>query len=242
MRVTFPRVMFSEWTKFLALRSTWLLFALSAAATVGLSAAIAARATDPSSSTPYLGIDVISLVLGVAGIVMITGEYGSGLVRATFAAVPARLPVLWAKGIVLAGFALPVMAVVVLLSAVVFRAVWGPLPGVGDHLVGAAVAPVMLALLGLGLGALIRHTAAAITGYVLAILVLPALLGAALPNDLGEKVVRYTPVALAQALYTDTSSGDPTQMLAARPAAVALVVWVGVVLAAGAVMMWRRDP
>jgi ABC-2 type transport system permease protein len=241
MNVTFARVVRAEWTKFVALRSTWILFALVAVATIGLSAAIAHNAVSPSSSAPFLGVDVVSLLLGVAGIVMMTGEYGSGLVRATFAAVPTRLPVLGAKAVVLTGLALPIMAVVVLLSAGVFRLVGGPLPGSGDHIVGAFVAPVLLALLGLGLGTLIRHTAAAITTYVLAILVVPALLGAALPDDLGDRLVKYTPVAAAQALYTDTA-GDPSAMLSAAPAAVTLVVWVVAALAAGAVIMLRQDP
>ncbi|MBL7257499.1 hypothetical protein [Paractinoplanes lichenicola] len=241
MKVTFARVVRSEWTKFLALRSTWILFALVAVATVGLSAAIARNASAPSSSAPFLGVDVVSVLLGIVGIVMMTGEYGSGLVRATFAAVPARLPVLGAKAVVLTVAVLPFMAVVVLLSAWVFRVVGGPLPGSGDHIVGAFVAPVLLALLGLGLGALIRHTAAAITVYVLAILVAPALLGAALPDDLGERLVKYTPVAAAQALYTDRAT-DPTGMLAPGPGGVALGVWVVAVLVAGAVVVLRRDP
>ena len=158
--------------------------------------------------------------------------------RATFTAVPARLPMLWAKAVVLAGFALPVMAAVVLLSALTFRLVRGPMPGMLGHAAGAAVAPVLLALLGLGIGGLVRHTAAAITGFILVILVAPTLLGVALPDDWGDRLVKYTPVSAAQALYTEPER----LMLHTGPAAWVLSGWVAVALAAGAVMVLRRDP
>jgi ABC-2 type transport system permease protein len=104
---------------------------------------------------------------------------------------------------------------------------------------GAAAAPLGLALLGLGLGALLRHTAAAITVYVLSMLVLPALLAAALPGTAGGHAVRYVPVSAAQALY---AVDNPFNMLRPGAAAAVLVAWVVAVLAAGGAAIRRRDP
>jgi ABC-2 type transport system permease protein len=249
--MSFGRVVRAEWGKLFALRSTWVLFLLVAVLIVGSAGAIGGnargRAEAPSVGQALLGVDMFSLVLGVFGIMMVTGEYGSGLIRATFAAVPRRLPVLGAKAVVLVGATLPLMSAVCFTSVFVEQAFLpaGRRVGLGDDgvlraLLGASVAPVALALLGLGLGALLRHTAVTITVYVVTVLVLPALLRAALPESLSTEVVRLVPVAAAQAMY---SSGDnPFKMLSPGPAALVTLGWVVVVLAAGGSVLWRRDP
>jgi ABC-2 type transport system permease protein len=242
-RVTFPRVVRAEWTKLFALRSTWVVFGSVAVLGVALAGAVGWNAHRADIGGAYLGIDLFSLVLGVFGILMCTGEYGSGLIRATFAAVPRRLPVLGAKAVVLAAATLPLMLVVCVASLAANRLLAGH-PGLdGAELVrataGAAVAPVALALLGLGVGALLRHTAAAITVYVLSLLVLPALLRAAVPD--GNGIVRYVPVAAAQAMYS-VGGDNPFRMLSPGPAALVTSAWVLAALAAGGVVLWRRDP
>jgi len=240
--ITFPRVVRAEWTKLAALRSTWIVLATVIVLTVGVAGAAGHHARATRLGDAFLGVDVFSLLLGVFGIMMITGEYGSGLIRATFTAVPGRVPVLAAKAVVLLLVALPVMAVTTAGALMADRLLGGtPLPdtGVLRATAGATAAPIGLALLGLGLGALVRHTAAAITLYVLSMLVLPALLAAALPDRLGEHVVRFVPVAAAQGMY---AVGNPFRMLAPGPAALVLLAWVAAALTAGGVMLWRRDP
>ena len=177
MRVTFPRVTRAEWTKLSALRSTWVVLGLMVVLTVGLAGAAGRHARVAHLGDAFLGVDVFSLLLGVFGILMITGEYGSGLIRATFAAVPRRVPVLAAKAVVLALVSLPVMAV--------------------------------------------------------------ACLGALGADRVGEHVVRYVPVAAAQGMY---AVHNPFQMLAPGPAALVLLAWVAAALAAGGLVLWRRDP
>ena len=244
-RVTFARVVRAEWTKLFALRSTWVVAAAVAVLTVGLAGAAGRQAHRADVQGAFLGIDLFSLILGVFGIMMITGEYGSGLVRATFAAVPRRLPVLLAKAVVLAAAVVPLMAGVCAAALAANRLLAGSAWPEGSRLVqaaaGAVAAPVAFALLGLGLGALLRHTATAITVYVVSVLLLPALLQAALPADLGVRVVRYVPVAAAQAMYT-VGGDNPFRMLAPGPAALVTLAWVAVVLALGGVVLWRRDP
>ena len=115
--VTQVRVVRAEWTKLRALRSTWWCALLAVVLVVGLGAAVA------GSGAPYkisagntaaggvsvslVGVLFAQLVLGVLGVLAFSGEYGTGMIRATLAVVPARLPVLWAKLIVLAGLMLP---------------------------------------------------------------------------------------------------------------------------------------
>jgi ABC-2 type transport system permease protein len=258
IRVTFRRVLHAEWGKLRALRSTWVLFGLVAVLTVSLAGLIGwnANRLPGASDTPpeiisraFLGIDVFSLVLGAFGILAITGEYGSGLIRSTFAAVPRRHPVLWAKAAALAGLAVPVMLLVCAVSLVVSQS-FAPAAtrlGLGDPdvlraIAGAAAAPVALALIGLGLGALLRHTATAITVYVLLVLVVPALLSGVLPEAVRDHVVKYVPVAAAQALYAVRSDANPFTMLDPGPAALVTAGWVVLALAAGGAMVWRRDP
>jgi len=238
----------AEWGKLWALRSTWVTFGVVGVLAVGLAAAIGATAKDPGPAQAFLAIDVFSILLGVFGIVMITGEFGSGLIRATFAAVPRRLPVLWAKAAVLVAATVPLMLAVCAGSLLLHHALTPAGhgyaldgPGVVRATLGAAAAPVALALLGLGIGALLRHTAAAITVYVLSMLVLPALLGAALPADVAGDVVRCVPVAAAQALYA-LPGADTTRILAPGPAALVLLAWVAVTLGAGAAVLRHRDP
>ena len=116
--VTQVRVVRSEWTKLRALRSTWWCGLTAVVLIVGLGAAIA------GSGAPYTisagnsaaggvtislaGILFAQLVLGVLGVLLFSGEYATGMIRATLAVVPSRLPVLWAKLAVLAGLVLPV--------------------------------------------------------------------------------------------------------------------------------------
>ncbi|WP_433796820.1 ABC transporter permease subunit [Actinoplanes sp. CA-252034] len=252
-RISFARVARAEWGKLIVLRSTWAVLATAAVITVGLAVAINANVyrdagaeVSPGALTAqtFLGVDVVSLILGVFGILMITGEFGSGLIRATFAAVPRRVPVLAAKAVTLVLVAFPATLVACVVAVIAAEAL---LPA-GRHadipvraLLGAAAAPVALALIGLGIGALVRHTAAAITVYVLTMLVLPAVLQPALPDRIADDVVRYVPVAAAQAMYA-VDTGNPFRMLTPGPAVLTVAAWTLLVLAAGSVTMWRRDP
>ena len=124
LRVTQWRVIVSEWIKLRSLRST--LFSLLAAVvcTVGLGILISAlRANDfkQNGFTPGPGFDptlvslrgiyLAQLAIGVLGVLVITGEYSTGMIRATLAAVPRRLPVLWAKALVFAAVVFVVMGI-----------------------------------------------------------------------------------------------------------------------------------
>ena len=259
MRVTLPRVVHAEWTKLRGLRSTWIVLAATAVIVLGLAAAAAfaqhrhvAQGGRPPTTAEavggaLLGIDLMSLVIGVFGVLLMTGEYGTGLIRATLAAVPRRLPVLWAKAITLVVLALPVIAAAclgALLASRAFLGADGPSlgePGVLRAGLGAAAAAVGTGLLGLSIGAMVRHTAGAITTLVAATMVVPALLPFVLPSSIQDDVIRFVPTAAGQAMYAMDSSSNPFPMLSPGNGAVVLALWVAALLAGGAVVLQRRD-
>src|SRR5882757_2811335 len=116
MKVTQSRVVKSEWTKFRSLRSTNITLLISVVLTVGLGALISAviashwdtaSASDKADFnavvTSLRGVNISQLAVGVLGVLLISGEYATGMIRASLTAVPKRLPVLWAKLGVFAG-------------------------------------------------------------------------------------------------------------------------------------------
>jgi ABC-2 type transport system permease protein len=226
MRLTFPHILRSEWTKLRTLRSTWFVLGIAAVLTVTVAGVIS-----------WAAIDIISFVIGIMGIMGMTGEHS-----ATFMAVPKRIPVLAAKALALIAVTAPLMLIVCAASFEVsqmFSHTRNDL--VVRALLGAAAAPVAVALLGLGIGTAIRHTAGAIATFVAAMLIVPALLPAALPASVRDDVLQFSPVAAAQAMYAMNTTDNPFHMLSPGKAAIVTVGWVIAVLALGAVLLQRRD-
>lgn len=254
MRVTLSRVIHAEWTKIRALRSTWTVLGATFILVVALATVVGwaqNRASDPPStadavSGALLGVDLLSLVIGVFGVIMMSGEYGSGLIRATLAAVPRRLPVLWAKAAVLFAVTAPVMLAACLAALLASRVFLGDdAASLGDPTVlraaaGAAGSAVATGLLGLALGTLLRHTAGAITTLVAVMLVIPALLPVALPDSVEDHVMPYVPTVAAQAMYV-LGDNNPFEMLSPGGGALVLTAWVFALLAGGAAVLHRRD-
>ena len=111
-RVTFPRVLRSEWIKLRSLRSTVWSFAIVIAVSAGLALLMglgipAADGAVPADTQTTLvlqaslfGVFFGQLVIAVLGVLVISGEYSTGMIRSTLTAVPRRLPALWAKAVV----------------------------------------------------------------------------------------------------------------------------------------------
>jgi len=257
--ITFPRVVWAEWTKLVSLRSTWITLGAAAVLAVGLSGAIgygvhhSVEGGEPPPAlaeavgAAFLPIDLFVLVFGVFGVLQMTGEYGSGLIRATLTAVPRRWPVTAAKAVVQVAVTLPVMAATALGSFLVCQAFLGDGgaslgdPGVPGAIVGAAFCPVLMGLLGLGAGTVIRHTAGAITTLVAGLFIIPLLLGPALPGDLEEDVMKYVPTVAGQAMYSVDGGGQPFDVLPPATSAAVMVGWAALLLAAGIVLLRRCD-
>jgi len=200
--VTQARVVRAEWTKLRALRSTWWCALIAVVLIVGLGAAIA------GSGTPYtisagnsaaggvtislVGVLFAQLVLGMLGVLAFSGEYATGMIRATLAVVPARLPVLWAKLIVLVAAMLPLSLLAAVAEFFVVTALESSRggsaislsdPNVLREVVGASLYLTVIAVIGLALGALLRRTAAGLSVFAALFLVVP-LIAAYLPASI----------------------------------------------------------
>jgi len=199
-------VLRSEWTKLRSVRSIrWALAAL-VAGTVALGitdslveasgwahSPAADRVTFDPTNISLAGLAFAPLAIGIAGVLVMSGEYTSGMIRSTFAAVPRRQLVLAAKAAVLAAVALTAGELTMFTSFLAGQAILSgraPHAALGEPGVLRAVALsgaylALLALFGLGLGAIIRRSAGAIAAYAGLALVLPYIL-LALPGNLAR--------------------------------------------------------
>ncbi len=244
----------SEWTKLTSVRSAkWTLLAFSVL-TVAIGAAAAAatgaayhsmsadgRAAFDPTNVALAGLALGELAMGVLGVLMMSGEYSSGTVRSTFAAIPNRPMVLAAKAIVLGGVAVVLGEAVTFVTFLAGQALIGPAPraALSDPrvlraVVGSGAFLGLIGLFGVGLGTIIRHSAGAIGAFVGIVLVLPVVV-AGLPGHIG----RFTPEGILS-----------SSVAAVRPQTGWLSPWVGLALMAlyatvalgiGAVALARRD-
>ena len=258
LKVTQLRVVRSEWTKLRSLRST--VFSLLAAVVfiVGLSVLVPsvivahwpprdpgeALGFDPTTRS-LAGVFLAQLAIGVLGVLLISGEYATGMIRATLAAVPARLPVLWAKAAVFAGVTL-VLTVPATLSAFligqsIFRgkSLQTDLgqPGVLRAVLGAALYLTAIGVLGLALGALLRNTAAAISTLFGLLFVLPIIIHF-LPTSFSDTVDKYLPSSAGQAITHVRA--DPTSLSPWTGFGV-LCCYAAAALIGAAIALRRRD-
>ena len=253
--VTLPRVIRSEWIKLRSVRSTVVTLGLTGCAVVAIGvlvsmlsngAPIAADGEgiyDPAGNSLF-GATLAQLVLGVVGALVMTSKYSTGLIRTTLTAVPRRLPVLWAKGIVVATAAFATMVASLLVAFFVGQAVYGgggpsaslSDPGVLRAVFAAALFPTAIAVMGVGFGALMRHTATAI-GILVAILFVVPVLFETLGGVWGD-ASEYLPGEAGQAMITVVKdSGE----MSPGTALLVLIGWIGALFAAGTIALKRRD-
>jgi ABC-type transport system involved in multi-copper enzyme maturation permease subunit len=211
-RVTLPRVIRSEWTKLRSLPSTlWLLLAtVVLVAGGGLLAALlqlsslprghaAIAAFDPAGLS-LTGVGLAELTAGALGVLLVTGEYGTGQIKLTFTAVPRRLPVLWGKAVAMVLAVLTVSLAATLTAFFVTQAILAPHhlsttlghPGVTRAVVGSALFLTADALLGLAMGAALRNTAGAIC-TLFGVLYGLTIAAGFVPGHLSEQIRNYLP-------------------------------------------------
>ena len=223
LRVTQPRVLLSEWTKFRSLRSTVFTLLIAVVLSIGIGALIsavsasqyhtlspAARAGFNPVSLSLNGTLFSQLAIGVLGVLVISGEYGTGMIRSSLTAVPGRLPVLWAKLGVFAGVVFAVMLVTSFVSFFLGQALLSSqhagvaisAPGALRSVAGVALYLTVTGMTGMALGGLLRNTAAGISIFVAAFFVIPPLAGL-LPASWSSHFAQYLPSNAGQALYGD---------------------------------------
>jgi ABC-2 type transport system permease protein len=226
--VTRLGVLRSEWTKLRSLRSTVWTLLVALALMVGIGAALARVSADQYAtladarahgfeavSVSLNGITLAQLAIGVLGVLAVSAEYGTGMIRATLTVVPSRLPVLWAKLLVFAAVVLPLALVGSVASFLVGQAMLSGsglgvglgAPGAMRSVVGAALYLTVAGLIGITLGALVRNTAAGISIFVSAFYIVPPLLSA-LPAAVDRHVSPYLPSNAGEAIYRDFTGLD----------------------------------
>ncbi|MFD9338489.1 ABC transporter permease subunit [Streptomyces sp. NPDC060028] len=195
----FRDLLASEWIKMRSLRSTPWTLAFTALFVIGSSAVASLADLDNLGRSrpdvprapeflcfdayPAAGYMTLMLLAGSIGAVTIVSEYSSGLIRTTTVAVPARHSVVLAKAGVVAALWTIVGAIISLGAFLVSQAILNERhagvsiahPGVARAMVASALVAPVCALVGLGLGVLIRHTAAAIVATLFTLLMLPTL-------------------------------------------------------------------
>lgn len=246
------RVLRSEWIKLTTLRSTKITFAAAVAAMIGLGVLAswvavhdwpmmnrAQRRSVAVEEVVLFGRLLAQLAIGVVAVMAITGEYATGMIRATLTAVPRRLPVLWAKLGVYAAVTLALMLVASFASFFAGNAVLAEHrdfglsdPGVLRSVIGAAVSLTAVCLIGTALGFILRNTAGAIS-TLFGILMLLPVVGEFLPS-----IARYLPTSAIDALVTARIEGD---MLRPLPALLLLCAYVGAAIGGAVLVLLRRD-
>ncbi|MFF3330044.1 ABC transporter permease [Streptomyces sp. NPDC002888] len=262
-KVTGIRVLRSEWSKFWTLRSTLItlgvavfllvLFGAIASYTYSPDAVATSGPPGPGSSSgdsnavslALTGVSFAQLAIGVLGVLLAAGEYSTGMIRSTLAAVPRRLPVLWSKAAVIG----PMALVLTTLGALAAFQLGTPGldgekialslsdDGVLRSLAGAGVYLGLVAIFGVALGVLLRNSAGAIAALVGILLILPGL-ASLLPDSWYDTLSPYFPSNAGSAVYALHESSD------ALSPGVGLAVfagWVALTLAGAAYRLVKTD-
>jgi hypothetical protein len=258
-RVTQLRVVLSEWTKLHSLRSSRWSLLVAGLLTVGFPLLFATilsnrwshlspreRAHRQPLDVALSGVNVAQLAIGVLGVLLISGEYSTGMIRSTFVAVPKRLPVLWAKASVYAAVTLALTVPAVLIGFFGSQAILRnhhilelsfSHPGVARTVLGGAVYLTLVGVFALGLGAILRNTAGGIATFAAIMFVIPPLLNI-LPSDWNNAINPYLPSTAGNAIFSLTHGSDT---LAPWPGFALFCGYTALSLAIAAVLLVRRD-
>jgi ABC-2 type transport system permease protein len=251
--VTQPRVIVSEWLKFRSLRSTLLVLLAAVAGMVVFGAIIAYNTRNPAgqdpedlvASGPLQGYYLGQLLMGALGVLVVSGEYSSGMIRATLAAVPTRLPVLVGKAVVfvvVVGISMTVASLAAFFVAQSVLSGYRPTATLADGstlrvVVGTGVYLTLVGLLGSAFAWIVRSTPGALVATFALILVLPILFELVFPSW-GDYLAAYLPTGAGQSFSTDL----------AQPHALppwwglgVMVGWVVAAMLAAATVLKRSD-
>ncbi|MCL3861322.1 ABC transporter permease [Actinotalea sp. K2] len=260
--VTFPRVVHAEWIKFRTLRSTAWVLGLTVLVMAGLSALMGWAATlegggevtGSAATLVTFGYTMAQLAVAVLGVLTVTGEYSTGMIRSTFAAVPRRLPALGAKVLVVAAVVAVVSVVGIALAHLVslpFQSRAGLSLDLSDGetlriLLGTPLYLATIAVFSLAIGAIVRNSAGALA-IVLGLLLVVENVFSAIPLAFFQNVSPFLPSTAGSKLLTDAEMAEAIAQFTTGPQLGpwegygVLVGWVVVLLAVAAVLLRRRD-
>jgi hypothetical protein len=249
------RIIRSECTKFVSLRSSRIGPAVAVVCIVASALFVPAARGAPGDlpvAPPLdpgvdllVGVELAPLAVGILGVLLITAEYATGLIRYSMAVVPTRMPVLWAKLVVVVGVVVGIAVVstpVALLVGVTQLRVqgWSVEPTDPELWVAASRATlymVLVGVIGLSVGTLLRTTAASISALVGIFFGVPILVQL-LPQAGARWIGRYLPAEACHAIWADPHGWD----LRSRTTATILsVAWAGALFAAASYRLLRQD-
>lgn len=253
-RLSFAGILRGEWIKLLSLRSTWWMLAITVAVMALVALAVAAGTEVSPDFAPHgaelitAGYQIGMLTVAVLGALVMTGEYTTGMVRSTFAAVPARTPVLAAKAVALAVVTVLATAASIVVGYVVsrpFLSELGLVPALDDPatwqtFAGMAFFFVAVALFSLGLGTVLRHTSGTIATTIAVLLLLPAVLQFVNVTWIQEALA-YLPLPAAMPFLLTTDAFGSSDALTAWQGVAVVGGYAAAALIAGAVSLRRRD-
>ena len=248
----------AEWIKLRSVRSTYLILAAAAVAAVAVGylvthsdvthwatmTAQAKAAFDPVSDS-FSGLGLAQLAFGALGVLVISSEYATGLIRTTFTAVPRRRAVLAAKATIAGAVSLAAGEAIAFatfftgqqaLSAQHLQVTLAH-PGALRGVLAAGFYLAVMAWAGLGLGTLIRHTAGAITTMTAVVFLLPQIIHA-LPAPWNVQAGKYTLNLAAQQMIAQHPQPG---YFGAGPSFLIVAAYAAAALAAAAILITRRD-
>ncbi|MFI6844357.1 ABC transporter permease [Kitasatospora sp. NBC_00085] len=222
-RVTARRVLRAEWAKLWSLRSTWITLGLALLFVVAFGLIACAHyksritaggrldrdfADATAVQLSLFGTNFGQLALGVLGVLVTAGEYSTGMIRSTLAAVPRRLPVLWSKAAVYGVVALVVATVGVLTAFLIGSGIVSGTPaaltisdaGVVRSLLGAGFYLALVGVIGTALGALLRSVAGGISVLVASLMLVPGLVSL-LPTSWQDRISPYLPSNAGESMF-----------------------------------------
>jgi hypothetical protein len=249
-RYRFPQAARMEWIKLRSLRSTWWALSLTVAGAVGIAVAVGINTKNAHAdltNNALAGISLGLLLAGVLGVLLMTSEYTSGMVRATLTAIPNRPLVLAAKAAV---FGMVTLAAGEAAAFIAFFAGGAALParipaptlgqpGVLRAVVLGGAGYCLIGLIGLGLGAVVRHTPAAIAILVGGVYVLAQMVAAFAPA-----IMPYLPVAIVAnslSVVQPLPIEGRLHFLSPWAGLAMLCLYAALTLGAGAWLLARRD-
>jgi ABC-type transport system involved in multi-copper enzyme maturation permease subunit len=249
----------SEWTKIRTVRSTMWTIAVTIVLGVGIGALVTAETRahwssvgsgnhfgfDPTQ-TSLIGLLVAQFSIGVLGVLVISAEYSTGTIRATFCAAPKRSRVFAAKIVVFGVLSFVVVELTsfaafflgqFLLSSPATHATLSS-PGAFRAVFGGGLFVCVLGLIAMGLGTIIRHTAGAISAFVGMLLIVP-LIVQALPNQLSFNVRKFLPDRIG--VHMITTKGQEFNQFGPWTGMLILCLYAAGLLLIGLVLLRRRD-
>ncbi len=244
-----PNLLRSEWAKIRTVRSTYWSLAAAVAVMIGYGAinsashAGARHGTFAPVLTSLSGVLFAQLAIGILGVLVITTEYSTGMIRSTFAAAPQRHSVIIAKAGVLGAAAFAVGTMASLIAFLTGQAIMGAngvsltSPGALRSVIGIGLYLGLLGIFAVALGTIIRRSTGAIAALVGLILILPAVL-VTLPASIQDTVVKFLPGNAGQAIFT---TGQGTSTLAPWAGLVVFALYAAAALALALVLLRRRD-